>query len=68
MDLKKIKVTWMDNVEETYEDVTTSVHEGVLHVHQYVGSARMLRNEWHFPISNIRVWSPLTNGSHHAET
>lgn len=54
----------MDGEERTYEDVTTSVLNGVLHIHQYLGTTRTLINEWHFPISNIRVWNPVTNGHH----
>ena len=59
MNLKTIRVTWMNELKEVYEDVTTTVSDGVLHIHQYVGSAKMLYDEWHIPINNIRLWKPL---------
>jgi hypothetical protein len=62
VDLKTIQITWMDGQKETYKEVTTSVRDGVLHIHQYAGEAHLLTSEWHFPTSNIRVWSPVTNG------
>jgi hypothetical protein len=59
MDLKTIKVTWMDGREETYGQVTASVINGVLHVYQYTGITSTLTNEWHHPISNIRTWATV---------
>ncbi len=67
MDLRTIEITWMDGQSEIYKSVTTSVRDGVLHVHEYAGDAHILTAEWHFPISNIRVWAPLINGHHHVE-
>jgi hypothetical protein len=62
VDLKTIEITWMDGETAVYKDVTTSTLNGVLHVHEYAGDSHVLTNEWHFPISNIRVWNPITNG------
>lgn len=61
MDLKTIRITWMDGEEQTYHYVTASVLNGVLHVHQYSGLLNVLTDEWHFPISNIRSWAPVTS-------
>lgn len=65
VDLKTITITWMDGVSETYRNVATSVRDGVLHVHRYTSVTNQLTGEWHFPISNIRVWGPA-NGNGHA--
>lgn len=62
MDLRTIEVTWMDGEVQVYKQVTTSVLNGVLHIYQYTGITSTMINEWHFPISNIRVWNPVTNG------
>lgn len=62
MDLRHIEVTWMDGQQVTYQNVTASVLNGVLHIHQYTSITHSLQNEWHFPISNIRVWGPVPNG------
>jgi len=59
VDLKTIEITWMDGQSETYGNVTTSVRDGVLHVHAYTGITSTLTGEWHFPISNIRQWTPV---------
>jgi hypothetical protein len=64
VDLKTVEITWMDGEQQVYKEVTTSVRDGVLHVHQYAGEQHVLTNEWHFPTSNIRVWSPVPNGHH----
>ena len=61
MDLKTIEITWMDGQTAVYKSVTTSVREGVLHIHEYAGDAHVLTNEWHFPTANIRLWAPLAN-------
>lgn len=60
-----IVVVWMDGASETYPHVTTSVRDGVLHVYQYTPLTNVLTFEWHFPISNIRMWHPEKNGRHH---
>lgn len=65
MDERTITVTWMDGITETYKNVTTSVREGVLHVHEYNDRHTLIINEWHFPTANIRVWNPVTNGNGH---
>lgn len=61
MSLATIKITWMDGYSRTYADVTTSTRDGVLHVHQYgdIGDVSAITAEWHFPISNIRMWKPV---------
>lgn len=58
MDLKTITVLWMDDHEETYPDVTTTVREGVLHIHQYTGLRESIAREWHWSMINIRGWYP----------
>lgn len=58
MDLKTIEILWMDGEQQVYDGVTTSVHEGVLHIHQYTSVTHMLTGEWHFPTANIRMWGP----------
>lgn len=58
MDLRDIIVTWMDDREETYPDVSTQVRDGVLHIYQYVPPRGTMKREWHLPLSNIRVWNP----------
>lgn len=58
MDLRDITVTWMDDREETYRGVSTRVHESVLHIYQYTSITNALRNEWHIPLANIRIWNP----------
>jgi hypothetical protein len=64
VDLKTITITWMDGVTETYPHVTTIVRDGVLHVHQYTSVTNTLAAEWHFPITNIRVWAPADSNGH----
>ena len=58
MDLQTIVITWMDGPTAAYEDAHASVINGVLNIYAYVGPSHVLRNEWHFPISNIRAWGP----------
>jgi hypothetical protein len=65
MILSNIVITWMDGKSETYTDTTTSVRDGVLHVYQYHPVTHTLKFEWHFPITNIRLWAPEKNGHHH---
>ena len=57
MTLSTIRVVWMDGKKAIFVDVTTSVREGVLHVHRY-RSNNIIR-EWHFPTNNIRWWTPV---------
>lgn len=64
MDLKAILITWMDGESETYSPVTTSIRDGVLHVHEYASATNGLTGEWHFPLSNIRSWQPVTTPGH----
>jgi len=60
VDLKNIRIEWMDGPSREYANVTTSVRDGVLHVHQYAApSSVLVTAEWHFPISNIREWKPV---------
>lgn len=61
-----LKITWMDGISETFGNVTATVLNGVLHVHEYTGVTRVLKNEWHFPTANIRVWAPAGQGNGHA--
>ena len=58
MDLKTITVQWMDDIEETYPDVSTIVREGILHIHQYTPPRGSLVREWHLPTANIWAWYP----------
>ncbi len=58
MSLKTITVLWMDDREEIYPDIETTVRDGVLHIFQYTGITHGLRAEWHLPLSNIRIWYP----------
>jgi hypothetical protein len=60
---RAITVIWMDDRTETYSDAETTLHNGVLHIHQYTGITRTLRNEHHLPISNIRDWYPADQDS-----
>lgn len=62
-----LKITWMDGIVETYKNVTTSVREGVLHIHEY-DKRHALVAEWHFPTNNIRVWAPADQRNGHAYT
>ncbi len=59
-----LKITWMDGITEIYENVTTSVRDGVLHVHEY-DKRHALIGEWHFPTANIRVWAPAGQRNGH---
>jgi hypothetical protein len=68
VDLKTIVITWMDGPAASYENATTNVLNGVLHVYLYkvTGSgAKIMNQEWHFPISNIRAWGPAEWGGDH---
>lgn len=58
VDLKTIVVLWMDDRRETYADVQTQVLNGALHISQYKATTRGRLNEWHLPLSNIRIWYP----------
>ena len=58
MDLKTITVIWMDDQKETYPDVQTQVLNGALHISRYKTAERGRLNEWHLPLSNIRIWYP----------
>jgi hypothetical protein len=62
-----LKITWMDGITETYKNVSTSVRDGVLHVHEYSDITRVIIGEWHFPTNNIRVYAPAgeQNGHHY---
>jgi hypothetical protein len=60
MDTKTITLLWMDDREEIYPDVTTTVREGVLHIHQYTGQTHVLTAEWHWSMINIRGWWPAS--------
>ena len=60
MTLATIQILWMDGKKATLPDVNTSVREGVLHIHQYTGTA--IVGEWHFPTANIRWWTPVQDG------
>ena len=65
MILSTVKITWMDEYTRTYENVTTSTRDGVLHVYQYSGKrghGSEILHEWHFPLSNIRMWKPVAAG------
>lgn len=54
----------MDGKRTVLSDVTTSVREGVLHVHRYgSGGSGPITGEWHLPTSNIRWWSPVNGGA-----
>lgn len=56
-----IVVTWMDGLTGVYENASTNVLNGVLHVylHAVTGSgAKITTGAWHHPISNIRAWGP----------
>jgi len=64
MSLVDLKITWMDGITETYCNVTTSVRDGVLHVHEY-DIRHSLVAEWHFPTANIRVWNPVDQHNKH---
>ncbi len=58
MGLKTITVLWMDDRQETYPYVETTVRDGVLHIYRYAGITHGLIAEWHPPLSNIRIWYP----------
>lgn len=58
MDLKTITVLWLDDREETYSGVATTVRDGALHIHQYTGITHTLQAEWHIPLASIRLWFP----------
>jgi len=58
MDLRTIVVVWMDDREETYDGVQTSVRDEVLHIFRYHPKTLKMTREWHLPISNIRYWYP----------
>lgn len=61
-----LKITWMDNVSETYRNVTTTVRDGVLHVHEYSGVTHAIIGEWHIPTANIRVYAPDNGHNGHS--
>lgn len=69
MDLRTVVITWMDSNVAAYENATTSVLNGVLHVYLYrvaeTSGVRTLSGTWHFPISNIRAWGPEEWGGQH---
>jgi hypothetical protein len=58
MILMDLKITWMDGITEVYRNVSTSVRDGVLHVHEYSDVSHVIISEWHFPTANIRVYAP----------
>ncbi len=68
MDLTDLRVLWMDGISETYKNVTASVRDGVLHIHEYNARCTLIEAEWHFPANNIRVWHPADQANGHAYT
>jgi hypothetical protein len=60
VDLQTLTVLWMDDRQETYENTTHSVREGVLHISVYAEKTHSIIREWHWPISNIRGWYPAS--------
>jgi len=64
VDLVDLKVLWMDGIVEVYKNVTASVRDGVLHIHEY-NTRHTLIAEWHFPTNNIRVYHPADQENGH---
>lgn len=58
MNTSTIKVTWTDGYSEVFSNVTTTVRDSVLHLHQYGGVCSVLMREWHIPLFSVRIWKP----------
>ena len=53
-----ISVTWMDGRQENYPASYHFVKDGELVVYEEYGITGGVKDEWHFPLVNIRVWKP----------